>query len=301
MTFASGSCGFVHSLFDVFFLTVAVQSRQVFPCRRLNPRRLGEPRQKLLIALSRIAAHDAAHRGIGLERRGIDRHGLAAEQARFRQPLLNPREDRPMGVEIDQPSRARNRRVIGRRFIQRQVQELANRERVRRAPSDAALRVDALEVAHQQQPEVHAGRQTGTAHRLGVKRPARPLDELVERLRVEHRVHASVKWVRGRRGQIGGGYPEVMLTSPLASSAHCHRQQCSTWDRSCRSPHERLYDFSHGLLRLVTVRNSRSGQRRDSLMGRESRSLALPYPLTRGERGSRYGLDPFGKAARPRR
>jgi hypothetical protein len=33
-------------------------------------------------------------------------------------------------------------------------------------------------------------RQTGAPHRLGVKRPARPLDELVELMCVEHRVHA---------------------------------------------------------------------------------------------------------------
>ena len=63
------------------------------------------------------------------------------------------------------------------------------------------------------------GGETGTAHRLGVKRPARPLDELVELMRVEHRVQASVKWVRGRRRQIGGGDPKAMLTPPLASSA----------------------------------------------------------------------------------
>ena len=66
-----------------------------------------------------------------------------------------------MGLDIDQPPRARNRRVIRRRFIQREVQELANRERVCGAPGDAALRIDALEVADQQQPEVHARCETG--------------------------------------------------------------------------------------------------------------------------------------------
>ena len=140
-----------------------------------------------------------------------------------------------MRLEIDQPSRARHRRVIRRRFIQREVQELANRERVCGAPRDAALRIDALEVADQQQPKIHAGRETRAPHRLGVKRAARPFNELVELLLVEHGVQASIKRVRGRRRQIGGGDPETMLTPSLASGAHRHGRQCSTRDRSCRS------------------------------------------------------------------
>jgi hypothetical protein len=152
-----------------------------------------------------------------------------------REALLDPRKDGSMGLEIDEPSRARNRRVIRRRFIQREVQKLANRERVPGAPGDAALRIDALEVADQQQPKVHAGRQARAPHGLGVKRAARPFNELVELLLVEQGVQASIKWMRGRRRQIGGGDPEIMLTPSLASGAHRHRRQCSTRDRSCRS------------------------------------------------------------------
>ena len=153
-----------------------------------------------------------------------------------------------MRLDIDQPPRARNRRVIRRRFIQRQVQELANRERICGAPRDAAFRIDALEVADQQQSEVHAGRETGAAHGVGVKRPARSLDELVELPLVEHRVHASVERVRRRRRQLGGRDPETVLTSSLASGAHRHRRQCSTQDRSCRSLISAFVDFHHGLL-----------------------------------------------------
>ena len=90
-------------------------------------------------------------------------------------------------------SAATTRASIRCRFIQREVQKLANRERVRGTPGDAELRVDALEVADQQQPKVHAGRQTRAPHRLVVKRAARPFHELVELLLVEQGVQAAIK------------------------------------------------------------------------------------------------------------
>jgi len=49
-----------------------------------------------------------------------------------------------MGFELDQPTRARNRRVAGRLVLQTDPQEVAQRERIRRAPRDAAFRIDAL-------------------------------------------------------------------------------------------------------------------------------------------------------------
>ena len=53
--------------------------------------------------------------------------------------------------------------MIWRRLWQYQSETLAQRKRVRRPPRDRALRVQALEIADQQQPEVAAGRQPRTA------------------------------------------------------------------------------------------------------------------------------------------
>ena len=155
-----------------------------------------------------------------------------------------------MGLDIDQPTRARNRRVIRRRFVQRQVQELANRERICGAPRDASLRIDPLEVADQQQSEIHTGREAGASHGVGVKRPARSFDERVELTHVEHRIHASIERVRRRRRQLGGRDPEIVLTSSLASGAHRHRRQCSTLDRSCRSLPSTFHRLSPRAARL---------------------------------------------------
>ncbi|MGE5244498.1 MAG: hypothetical protein ACM3SQ_09760 [Betaproteobacteria bacterium] len=49
--------------------------------------------------------------------------------------------------------------------------KVAQRQRIRRAPGDAALRLDAFEVPDQQQLDMDARRQTGTAM-VSAKKPA---------------------------------------------------------------------------------------------------------------------------------
>ena len=56
------------------------------------------------------------------------------------------------------PSRDRHRRVVGRGFVQRHAEKRPQTEAVGTSPGDAALAVDALEVADQQHAEVHARR-----------------------------------------------------------------------------------------------------------------------------------------------
>ena len=162
-----------------------VQARQVFTRRGLDARRLREPRQKLRIGFRGIASHDAAHGRVGLERGRIDRDGLALEQSRLDQPLLDPREDRAMGLQIDRASRARDRRVIGGRLVQRETQERADRQRVARAPGDPPFRIDPFEVADQQQPEIAPRLETRSAHDRRVELAAQPFDESVEAVAVE--------------------------------------------------------------------------------------------------------------------
>jgi len=88
---------------------------------------------------------------------------VALHQARLRKSLQHPGEDRLVRLEIDQATRAGDRRMIRRCFQQHQTEKLAQGKRVRDAPRDRALRVQALEVADQQQPKVAPGRQAGPA------------------------------------------------------------------------------------------------------------------------------------------
>ena len=116
----------------------------------LNPRRLGEPRQKLLIGFPGVAPDDAAHRRVGFERGRIDGDRLPLQQLGVDESLLHPREDLAVRLEVDQATRSRNRRMIGRDIIHAEPQKTADGQRVRRAPGDAPFRVDSLEVPEQQ-------------------------------------------------------------------------------------------------------------------------------------------------------
>ena len=144
-------------------LPLPIEPRQIRARRRLDARGLRQLRQEVLIALARVAPHDAAQRRVGLQRRRVDADRLALDQARVRQPLQHPREDGLVRLEIDQATRARDRRMVRRRLRQHQPEKLAQRKRIGRTPRDRALRVQAFEIADQQQPEVAARRQAGPA------------------------------------------------------------------------------------------------------------------------------------------
>ena len=177
-----------------------IQPRQVGARRRLDARSLRQPRQKLLIRLARVAAHNAPQRRIGLERRGINPNGRALDQIGGRQHLEDPREDGPMRLHVDQAPCPRNRRVLGWRFVEAQPQEAPEREGIGGAPRNPALRINAFEVADQQQAEVRARRQTRAADRRGVERLTLAFDERVEAVRVEHLIQSVIERMPARDG-----------------------------------------------------------------------------------------------------
>ena len=73
-----------------------------------------------------------------------------------------------------------------------QSQERPQRKRVRAAPLQTALAVDALEVAHQVHPEIAPGRHRGRAHPGRVIRPAAHLGKGVEAALDQHRLQAVI-------------------------------------------------------------------------------------------------------------
>jgi hypothetical protein len=75
--------------------------REIGTRRCLNARGLRQLRQEVLIALARVAPHDAAQRGIRLQRRRIDADGLALDLARLGEALQHPGEDGLVRLEID--------------------------------------------------------------------------------------------------------------------------------------------------------------------------------------------------------
>src|SRR5437867_3864523 len=105
---------------------------------------------------------------------------LAFDQAGRTETLQDPGKHGPMRFERDQPPRTRNRRVVRRRLAQTDAQKIAQRQRVRRTPSDAALGVNTFEVADQQQPKIDPRRQSRPPPRLRIEAGALRFDEIVE-------------------------------------------------------------------------------------------------------------------------
>jgi len=85
--------------------------------------------------------------------------------------------------------------MIGRRLWQHQAKKLAQRERIGGTPRNRALGIQPFEIADQQQPEVAARRQAGSAV-VGVESCAQALDEAIEVLLAENLIQSRVERMR---------------------------------------------------------------------------------------------------------
>jgi hypothetical protein len=180
-----------------------------------------EPRQKFLVRLARVAPDDAPQRRIRLQGGRIDADRLARDQVRRREHLQDPREHGPVRLQIDQPPRPRDRRVLRRRLLQAEAEKAAQREGVGGAPRDPALRIDPFEVADEQQPKVRARQEAGAAQ-PGVEQRALRLDEGIERVRVEHLIETLIERVPARPRQLIRGDPQSRRSRAVGASTHGH-------------------------------------------------------------------------------
>ena len=105
--------------------------------------------------------------------------------------------------------------VVGHRLPLAEPQELAQRQAVGAAPFQAALAVDALEVADQQHAEVAPRRQRWPPSAGGVVGRAQPLDEAVEPGRYQARPAAG----RRTRGPASVAAPTTPPASPTDDPA----------------------------------------------------------------------------------
>ena len=128
-----------------------------------------------------------------------------------------------MRFHITQPPRARDRRVVRGRLVQLDAQEAPQRQRVGEAPPDAALRVDAFEVADQQAAKVQTRRQRRPSHLGCVELLTAAFDEGVEAVLVEQRVKPLVERMCRCAGHVGGRDPELLLVLSPTASSHRHK------------------------------------------------------------------------------
>jgi ssDNA-binding replication factor A large subunit len=112
-------------------------------------------------------------------------------------------EDGLVRLEIDQATRARKCRVIGRRLEQRQPEKLAQCKRIRGTPRNRPLGVQAFEMADPQQAEVAARRQARSVL-VRIEPLAQSLDESVEVVLVENPIQSRVERMGGTARQVLG-------------------------------------------------------------------------------------------------
>jgi hypothetical protein len=204
-----------------------IDSRQVGARRRSDARDFRERCQKFLIALPRCLASRYSATPRSLRASWHRCRSSCLNQAGRTQALQHPSKHRAMRFEIDQPTRSRNCRMVWWRSFQSDAETIAQRERVRRAPRDAALRIHALEIADQQQPKIDPWRQTGSAYRVGVERGALSFGEDVESMLAQQLIQARVERVTGGCREIRRRHPHARL--PVAFPlAHGHARHCST-------------------------------------------------------------------------
>ena len=199
---------------------VAIQPDQVLGRRRLDAALLGHPRQHLAVALAGVAPDDRPQRRVGLHGRGIDADPLALDQAVLGQSLQHPGEDLVVDLERQAGAGAAQPGVVRHRLPLAEPQELPQRQAVGAAPLQAALAVDAFEVADQQHAEVAARRQRWPAAARGVVRRALPLDEAVEPGRDQLRLQPVVERVARRARHLRPRHQHLRLTIPLPTQSH---------------------------------------------------------------------------------
>ncbi|QDU44674.1 hypothetical protein Mal52_31600 [Symmachiella dynata] len=112
--------------------------------------------------------------------------------------------------------------MIRRRFVLAITQESRQRAAVRTPPSDAALRIDALEVTNEQHAKVNPRRNPRPTNVVGIKRFAPLLDKVIEvagsKDRVEFVVENVLRHIRQRPGR-HSKLPLLLLHPP----SHAHR------------------------------------------------------------------------------
>jgi hypothetical protein len=146
--------------------------------------------------------------------RSADR--LALHQPGVGEALQNPCEDRFMRLNIDQPARPRNRRMIRRRVRQHQPEKVAQHERIGCTPCDGAPRIRAFEVADQQQTEIAPRRQARAADLVSVEALTQSLDVAVKVMLVENLIQSCVERMRGTAWKVLGRHRTSTPASRVA-------------------------------------------------------------------------------------
>ncbi len=140
--------------------------------------------------------------------------------AEGRQIHWNPVEDRRVHLVGQARAGLRQPGMVRHTIPALQPQKLPQRQRIRAAPFQPALRVDALEVAHQVHAEIAPRRHRRRSHPGRVIAPAGRLGEAVEAALDQDRLQTVVKHMTRRARHLRPAHHQVPLTILLLSHRH---------------------------------------------------------------------------------
>src|ERR1019366_4294056 len=162
-----------------------------------------------------------------------------------------------MRLHIDQPPCPRDRRVIRRLLVKPDSQKPPQPERIRRSPSDPALRIDSFKIPNQQQSEIDSRHQGWPPVVCGVKLRALLLRERIELSIFQQFIHSLVERMAWPLRQFIVADPQPLLPLSAPSCPHRHRgfsrlRWHSTRTSDLRELHQatnkQKTDFHHRLL-----------------------------------------------------
>src|SRR5712691_8095546 len=162
-----------------------------------------------------------------------------------------------MRLHIDQPPCPRDRRVIRRLLVEPDSQKSPQPERIRRSPSDPALRIDSFKIPNQQQPKIDPRHQRGPPVVCGVKLRALPLGERIELSLFQQFIHSLVERMAWPLRQFIVADPQPLLPLSAPSCPHRHRgfsrlrwhsTRTSDLRKLCSATNKQKTDFHHRLL-----------------------------------------------------
>src|SRR5438445_3474038 len=172
-----------------------------------------------------------------------------------------------MRLHIDQPPCPRDRRVIRRLLVEPDSQKSPQPERIRRSPSDPALRIDSFKIPDQQQPKIDPRHQRGPPVVCGVKLRALPLGERIELSLFQQFIHSLVERMAWPLRQFIVADPQPLLPLSAPSCPHRHRSfsrlrwhstRTSDLRKLCSPTNKQKTDFHHRLLCPLGAREERN-------------------------------------------
>ena len=165
---------------DLLAAPLAVDPLKVLRRRVLDPLRLRQLLQVVLVRRPVRFPHDRLHRRVRFQGRRVDGHLSALENPFLAGHLHDPLEDVTVDPFRQLPPPARQRRVVRRLLCQLVAEKLPQRHRVGAPPGDPALGREPLEVPHQRHSEVDSRGHRRPPH--SVREDAALLDETFHEL-----------------------------------------------------------------------------------------------------------------------